>query len=401
MARSFGPQLKLGLTPIAHPNGHPVTLTKTPNPTIEVLVFSLFPSLIRSICSLRKNLCYIKARFQLRGRIRTYQPYPPDLSLTGTLIGDQAALLVGLKNRRLVAFQREEVVNMPRSRRSSSSSDSDYGAPIRITKTQVLPVARSHSGRHRHHSPDTVVVNANSFLQLPGQARRARASSTSGQPAPVINNFYADDRSRSHSRHRDRPDSSGSSDYHHSRSRHRHSSHLPIDALVDLRLADLDREEREREKAVKQAVRDAKIREEEDKRDRERIIFEAKLKEAADKQKAEEKKKEIIEKWQQEEREKNEKKDREKKEADEKYEEKLKLDLLLADYTPYEIENILKKRKEKEGHNRRAIERARPTFIRVATKYLSTATLDAYNLPWEYDRVSTCKIFRKTQRTDK
>lgn len=176
---------------------------------------------------------------------------------------------------------------------------------------------------------------------------------------------------------------------------------MPIDALVDLRLADLDREEREREKAVKQAVRDAKIREEEDKRDRERIIFEAKLKEAADKQKAEEKKKEIIEKWQQEEREKNEKKDREKKEADEKYEEKLKLDLLLADYTPYEIENILKKRKEKEGHNRRAIERARPTFIRVATKYLSTATLDAYNLPWEYDRVSTCKIFRKTQRTDK
>lgn len=281
---------------------------------------------------------------------------------------------------------------MTRSRRSSSSSDSDYGAPIRITKTQVLPIARSHSGRHRHHSPDTVVVNANNYLQLPGQARRARASSTSGQPAPVINNFYADDRSRSHSRHRERPDSSGSSDYHRSRSRRRHSgSHLPADVLVELTLAERDREDRDREKIRKQAVRDAKLKEEEDRLDRDRIILEARLKEEHDKKKADEKEKEIVDRYKQKEREKKEKEEQEKKEFDAKYEERVKLEFLAAGYSQSTIESIIKKKKEKERDNRQAIDMARPTFIRVHTKYLSSATLEHFNLPWEYDRVSTGK----------
>jgi hypothetical protein len=280
---------------------------------------------------------------------------------------------------------------MTRSRRSSTSSDSDYGAPIRITKTQVLPIARSHSGRHRHHSPDTVVVNTNSYLQLPGPPRRARASSTSGQPAPVINNFYADDRSRNRSRHRERPDSSGSSDYHRSRSRHRHSNQLPADVLVELTLAERDREDREREKIRKQAVRDAKLREEEDKVDRDRIILEARLKEEHDKRKAEEREKEIVEKYKQKEREKKDKEEQEKKEFDAKYEERVKLEFLAAGYSQSTIESIIKKKKEKERDNRQAIDMARPTFIRVHTKYLSSATLEHFNLPWEYDRVSTSR----------
>ena len=267
---------------------------------------------------------------------------------------------------------------MGRSRRSSTSSDSDYGAPIRITRTQVLPaLARSHSGRHRHHSPDTVVVKANNYLQLPGEVRRARASSTSGQPAPVINNYYADDRSRSHSRHRDRPGSSGSSDYHRSRSRHRHSQpQLPADVLIDLTLAERDREERDREKLIKRAIRDAKQKEEEEKAERERIILEARLREEADKKKA----------------------DREKKEFDEKYEERVKLEFLAAGYSEYEIESIIKKKKEKERDNRRAIDNARPTFIRVHTKYLHPTTLDHYFLPWEYDRVSSSRASVKYQK---
>lgn len=274
---------------------------------------------------------------------------------------------------------------MHRSRRSSTSSDSDYGAPIRITKTQVLPVSRSHTGRHRHHSPDTVVVNANNYLQLPGQ--RARASSTSGQPVPVINNYYTDDRKRSHSHHRGRRDSSGSS-HHRSRSQRRYYDDLPPDLLVDLALNDRETEQRKRDKAIKDALREAKYKEEEEKEERQRIILEAKLKEEADKKKAEEKEKEIVAAWKQKEREEKEKKEAEKKEFDEKYESRVRMDFLAAGYSESTIDSIIKKKKDKEAQNRLAIEKARPTFIRVHTRYLDTRTLVHYDLPWEYDRVS-------------
>jgi hypothetical protein len=128
-----------------------------------------------------------------------------------------------LKRHWLEELRRRGIPSI-RSRWSSpsaeySDSDSDYGAPIKITKAQVLPVVRSRSGRHREHSPDTVLVNTNKYFPLPTEVMRARASNTSGRPVPAINNFYADDRSRSHSRHR--RDSSSSSDSHRSRSRYR------------------------------------------------------------------------------------------------------------------------------------------------------------------------------------
>jgi hypothetical protein len=53
---------------------------------------------------------------------------------------------------------------------SSDSSESAYGAPIRIMKTQVLPLCRE--GRRRHASPDSLVVNANNYLRLPNQRMR-------------------------------------------------------------------------------------------------------------------------------------------------------------------------------------------------------------------------------------
>jgi hypothetical protein len=282
-----------------------------------------------------------------------------------------------------IIFTQEETATMPHSRRSSSSSGSDYGAPIRITKTNVIPLSRSHSGRHRNHSPDTVVVNANNYLRLPGQGMRARASSTSGQPAPVINNFY-EDRNRSHSRHR--RDSSGSS-HHRSRSRHRYYDDLSTDLLVEKALNDAEKEKRERERLVKQALREAKYKEEEEKEERQKIILEAKLKEEADKKKAEEKEKEIVAAWKQKEREKKEKEEAEKKEFDEKYENRVRLDFLAAGYSESTIESIIKKKKDKEAQNRLAIDRARPTFIRVHTRYLDSRTLDHFDLPWEYDRV--------------
>jgi hypothetical protein len=54
-----------------------------------------------------------------------------------------------------------------------------------------------------------------------------------------------------------------------------------------------------------------------------------------------------------------------------------------------------KKRKDRETDSRQAIDLARPTYIRVHTKYLSSATLEHYRLPWEYDPVS---IFRLPRR---
>jgi hypothetical protein len=115
--------------------------------------------------------------------------------------------------------------------------------------------------------------------------------------------------------------------------------------------------------------------------DRDRIILEAKLKEEADKKKEEEREKEIIYKHKLKELEKKEKEAKEKKEFDEKYEERLKLDFLAAGYSQSTIESIIKKKKEKERDNREGIDLARPTFIRVHTKYLSSATLEHFNLP--------------------
>lgn len=167
---------------------------------------------------------------------------------------------------------------------------------------------------------------------------------------------------------------------------------MPADILVDLTLADRDREDRERREAIKRALADAKIKEQDEKREREKIVLEAKLKEELDKKKAEEKEKEIVAEWKRKEQEKKDKAEKEKKEFEEKYEEKVKMDFLSAGYSEATIEAIIKKKKDKERLNRLAIDDARPTFIRVHTKYLSTATLEHYGLPWEYDRVGTTKL---------
>lgn len=175
---------------------------------------------------------------------------------------------------------------------------------------------------------------------------------------------------------------------------------MPPDVLVDLAIAEREKEEREREKLIKRAIRDAKQKEQEDEEERKRMILEAKLKEEADKRKAEEKEKEIVEKWRVKEREKKEKEEHEKKEFEKRYEERVKLEFLAAGYSESTIESIIKKKKEKEIHNRLAIDHARPTFIRVHTKYLSVATLEHFGLPWEYDRVSTSSI-AGTKKTNK
>ena len=180
---------------------------------------------------------------------------------------------------------------------------------------------------------------------------------------------------------------------------------MPTELLVEKALNDAEKDKRERERLVKQALREAKYKEEEEKEERHKIILEAKykeeeekeerqkiilaakLKEEADKKKAEEKEKEIVAAWKEKEREKKEKEEAEKKEFDEKYENRVRMDFLAAGYSESTIESIIKKKKDKEAQNRLAIDRARPTFIRVHTRYLDSRTLDHYDLPWEYDRV--------------
>ena len=46
------------------------------------------------------------------------------------------------------------------------------------------------------------------------------------------------------------------------------------------------------------------------------------------------------------------------------------------------------KREKRPGDREWAIDLSRPTYIKVNRKYLLPDTLDAYQLPWEWDKVS-------------
>ena len=52
------------------------------------------------------------------------------------------------------------------------------------------------------------------------------------------------------------------------------------------------------------------------------------------------------------------------------------------------LKEKMKKPKMKEEKPKKLMDLTRPTYIKVHRKHLSPATLDAYNLPWEWDEVS-------------
>lgn len=78
----------------------------------------------------------------------------------------------------------------------------------------------------------------------------------------------------------------------------------------------------------------------------------------------------------------------EKKRLDENHENRIRKEFLATGYSESSVEGIIAKkmRKDKEqSENALPVDKARPTWIRVHTRYLDSRTLDAYDLPWQRD----------------
>lgn len=101
--------------------------------------------------------------------------------------------------------------------------------------------------------------------------------------------------------------------------------------------------------------------------------------------------KKVIEDWMREEPEKKEKAKKAKGEQDKLAAEGLKEYLREREEPPEQIEAMLKGKKDDAKkyvyETRPAIRR--PTYIRVHKKDLLPETLDTYNLPWSYEKVSS------------
>lgn len=234
--------------------------------------------------------------------------------------------------------------------------------------------AASASG-HRQHSPAQIFINnSNRDDHSPARAPRRRSQ---------VDIHYDDDsfEEGSHTpRRRDR--------WHRSRSRaryHDRESRTPsrerqheIDKRVELqkrlqKLEDLERKEEE---------------EEQRQRYEQELIIKAAEKEK-EKQKEEEMKKAAVEEYNQKQAEKAAKEKKEKEEADKAFQERLRATFAAAGYSEQSIERILQKEKQSSGGGggQQLMALTRPTYIKVNRKHLSPDTLDAYNLPWEWDEV--------------
>ena len=131
-----------------------------------------------------------------------------------------------------------------------------------------------------------------------------------------------------------------------------------------------------------------KEREEEQKR---KFAEAEKLKRIAEeekKKKEEEMKKAAIKEHTAKQLEKEAKDKKEKEEAEKEFRERVKATFGKAGYSDESIERILE-REGKAGQEgpKKIMDLGRPTYIKVHRKHLSPDTLDAYELPWEFDEV--------------
>ena len=256
-----------------------------------------------------------------------------------------------------------------------------------------------------------------------------RSASTSARPSSVIiHNNHWDDHSPVRSSHRGR--SSHGRDYYdddsdysdrgrrsRSRSRskrahsHCHARHRPSsspsptphyqDPELERRLQRLDEiEKQEEEKAQilaaeqRKKIKEIESREEEAearKRYEEEKIMEAE-KERRKEEEEKERKEKWIEQWNHEEEEKRRKEAEKKKAEDEAFRERTLKTFRDAGYSEESVTEMLKRAErkkdgKKEKHPDKGSEMAllRPTYIKVHRKYLSTETLDTFELPWEWD----------------
>jgi hypothetical protein len=277
-----------------------------------------------------------------------------------------------------------------------SSSSEELYSHIRVPRhTRHGSVVSSH--RHHHvHVPEPAYAQPNLAVPVVEVGGRKRASSTSGLPQPniIINNTEGSNHSRSRSRERVRPRSRSRRRYYEdedeiiyeerrgrvsrSPSPYHRYDYETRKALEQLKIYEQEKANEEAQKRYKAEMEVKKAKEQ-----LEKAEAEAAKKEAA---------KKAVEDWQREQDAKKAKAKKEKEELDKKVEEQLREALARKGYSPSEIDAWIKKEEDDKRHvvhiNEMKIARARPTYIKVHKKYLLPETLDVYQLPWSYDKVS-------------
>ena len=141
------------------------------------------------------------------------------------------------------------------------------------------------------------------------------------------------------------------------------------------KLADLER--KEEEEAARQRFEE------------ERIVEEAKKAKRA--KELEATKKLAIEEYNAKQLEEELRKKKKKEEEDQAFQMRMRETLAKAGYSEESIQKTLegKENKEGRGRGRKIMDLTRPTYIKVHRKHLSPDTLDLYELPWEWDDVSS------------
>ncbi|KAI4164775.1 MAG: hypothetical protein LQ342_001750 [Letrouitia transgressa] len=245
---------------------------------------------------------------------------------------------------------------------------------------------------------------------MPGAGFGAGRSNSMSGPRPnqiVFNNNQWEDRSPSRDRRRSHGRSPFEDDWderahsprrHRSRSRERsrdsrrYSPHYDLETERKMKkLEELER--KEEEEAARERAK------------QEIIIAEAK---AAKRRKEEEQiRKAAVEEYEREKHEKKMKEQKKKEEEEKAFRKRLKEMYLSQGYSEDSIDIMIEEGEKKKHHHHRnshsdndgalvpvtkitdvkVMDLRRPTFIKVHRKHLSPETLDAYNLPWEWDDV--------------
>lgn len=233
---------------------------------------------------------------------------------------------------------------------------------------QGLQRAVSSSGNDRRSGTQIFIDNNNSNKNQPEEHSPVRSRPRS---AHIIYDSDEWSPTRGERRHRSKV-----------RHGHRHESKSPspspeIQAQLR-RLHDLEEKEREEEQ-------------------RRRYEEEQRLKRLAEKEKKEKEEQLMeaaIKAHNAKELEKADKERRQKEEAEKAFRERVKTVFGKAGYSDESIERILenKGKADRGGHEgqKKIMDLARPTYIKVHRKHLSPDTLDAYDLPWELDDVRPC-----------
>ena len=261
-------------------------------------------------------------------------------------------------------------------------------------------------------------------VAVPG-AHRSASARRSVPAQVVINNDYEGHspvrRHHSHRRHSShgrahdyRSESSSSSDeYEHSPARrhrkhgkgHRTPSRSPSrtpshDLEYERKMKKLEElEKKEEQEALRARYEEERLVEEakKAKRKKEEAEFKKKAVEEYEIEKAEKKKKEeesrhrAIEEYERRKAEEQARKEKEKKEADEEFEKRVKETFGKVGYDEESIQKVLKKAEEGgKSHKKKdkmIMDLRRPTYVKVHCKHISPETLDAFDLPWEWDTV--------------